>query len=59
MNMLIWTADGWMHQRQASQEPVRLDELMDEFTLWLNILRSWSYKPEFLTEPLGTQASIE
>ena len=59
MNMLIWTADGWMHQRQASQEPVRLDELMDEFTLWLNILRSWAYKPEFLTEPLGTQAGIE
>lgn len=47
LNMLIWLADGWMHQQQATQEPVRLEDLMEEFQTWLPMVRAWAYKPEF------------
>ena len=48
LNMLVWMADGWLHQRISRDEPIAIDELMTEFTLWCDILRSWAYKAEWL-----------
>lgn len=60
INMLIWIADGWMHQQQAAKKAITLDELLSEFYTWIDMLRGWSYKPEYLvpskTEPGGLQA---
>lgn len=46
LDMIIWLADGWMHQRWASHEAIDLDVLMAEFLSWCDMLRAWAYKPE-------------
>lgn len=48
LRMVIWLADGWMHERQASREPVDVDAFMEEFLSWLEMLRLWAYRPECL-----------
>ena len=50
INMLIWIADGWMHQQQASKKAITLDAMINEFYGWIDMLRGWSYKPEYLLE---------
>lgn len=47
LDMIIWLADGWMHQRRAAHEPIDLDALMAEFLSWCDMLRAWAYKPEY------------
>lgn len=47
LDMIIWLADGWMHQRRAAREAIDLDALMAEFLSWCDMLRTWAYKPEY------------
>ena len=47
-HMLIWMADGYMHERQRAEQMIGLNELMDKFRLWSSYLKRISYKEEFL-----------
>lgn len=46
MNLLMWMADGWLHQRRMSGRPVDLAALCDEMEEWCAMLRLWFYKEE-------------
>lgn len=48
LDMLIMLGDGYLHQRLSSRQPIDLDDFMSAYRKWCDILRSWSYKPEFL-----------
>lgn len=48
LDMIIWLADGWMHQRRTAHEPIDLDALMTEYLTWSDMLRTWAYKPEYV-----------
>lgn len=47
-SMMVWLADGWMHQRIATGEPVDMGDLLDEFGLWCSMLRKHAYREECL-----------
>lgn len=48
--MLVWMADGYLHQKQIMGIPFNLDELMEEFTQWMKMMRKLFYKEEYLNE---------
>ncbi|WP_139651243.1 TetR/AcrR family transcriptional regulator [Raoultibacter phocaeensis] len=48
LNMLIWMADGYMHQRRSQRRPVDIDDLMDELNRWCEMFRLYAYKEEYL-----------
>ncbi len=46
--MLIWMADGYLHEiRMLNQDP-DMDALMTEFTKWMDMFRKFVYKEEYL-----------
>lgn len=47
LDLLVWMADGWMHQQLALGKPVNVDAMMSEFIIWCDILRGWAYKEEW------------
>ena len=47
LNMLIWLADGYLHQQQALHQRVDLDAMMDEMYRWCDMLKAYSYKEEY------------
>lgn len=47
LNMLIWMADGYMHQQRSLRRPIEIDDLMDELNRWCEILRLYAYKEEY------------
>lgn len=55
LNMVIWLADGWINQRRSTKEPVSMDDLMAEYLVWAEMLRTWAYKPEYLKEDHNEQ----
>lgn len=46
--MLIWMADGYLHQLRMQEKPLELPALESEFLKWCNYFKSVSYKEEFL-----------
>lgn len=48
INVLTWTADGYMHQRRMQNEMIDMDAMMIEFRKWIDILRRVTYKEEYL-----------
>lgn len=46
--MLIWMADGYLHQLQMQQKFPELPALESEFLKWSDYFKSVSYKEEFL-----------
>jgi AcrR family transcriptional regulator len=48
MQMLTWTADGYLHERQRQSKPVDLDELMEKYRNWSELFKRISYKEEYL-----------
>jgi hypothetical protein len=48
LNMLVWMADGYMHERQRLGLPVMLDDIMENIHSWSSMLKKLSYKEEFL-----------
>ncbi|WP_165247565.1 TetR/AcrR family transcriptional regulator [Adlercreutzia sp. ZJ141] len=47
-DLLIWLADGYMHQQQSLGRAIVWDEMMVEFKLWCEMVRAWAYRPEYL-----------
>lgn len=47
LNMIIWLADGWMHQHQVRQKPIDFNEMMGEYRMWCEMIRAWAYKEEY------------
>ena len=47
LDLMIWMADGWLHQQISRGKPVDVEAMMAEFTLWCDILRNWAYKEEW------------
>lgn len=50
--MLRWMADGYLHDRQMSGQPLELDDMMEEFDRWITILKKLTYKEEYQDESL-------
>ena len=47
VNLLIWLADGYLHQQQALKKRLDMDDMMTEMHRWCDMLRTWSYKEEY------------
>lgn len=47
LNLLIWIADGWMHQQRALRQRIDIDIMMDEMGRWCDMLRAYAYKEEY------------
>ncbi len=47
INLLIWTADGYMHQQRALRQRISMDAMMEEMYRWCDMLRRYAYKEEY------------
>lgn len=47
LNLLIWMADGYMHQQRQLRAQIDIDALMDEMHRWCDILKLYAYKEEY------------
>lgn len=47
LDLLIWLADGYMHQQRALQMRLSMDALMDEMYRWCDMLKAYAYKEEY------------
>lgn len=47
IQMLLWTAEGYMFDRQKSGTPPSLDDLMEKFRTWSVIYKKIAYKEEY------------
>ena len=48
--MMIWMADGYLHQKQIMGVPLDLNDLMDEFMQWMVMMKRLFYKEEYINE---------
>jgi TetR/AcrR family transcriptional regulator len=48
LQMLIWTSDGYLHERQRQGTPLDLEDLMDKYSHWSDLFKRISYKEEYL-----------
>ncbi|MDD3338181.1 MAG: TetR/AcrR family transcriptional regulator [Lachnospiraceae bacterium] len=48
--MLVWMADGYMHDMKMNGKPVETDVLMKEFNTWMRMLKKLTYKEEYQDE---------
>ena len=48
VNMIVWMADGYLHQQLALRKRIDVDALMDEFAVWCNMFKQYAYKEEYL-----------
>lgn len=46
--MLIWMADGFLHEKRVLGQPISLDEIMDQFEIWMTMFKPMVYKEEYL-----------
>lgn len=47
LNLLIWLADGYLHQQRALHQRLNMDDMMDEMRRWCDMLKAYSYKEEY------------
>ena len=47
VDLMIWLADGYMHQQRALRRPISIDGMMDEMRRWCEMLRAYAYKEEY------------
>ena len=47
LNMLIWLADGYLHQQRALHQRLDMDAMLDEMYRWCDMLKAYSYKEEY------------
>ena len=45
--LLIWLADGYLHQKRSRGEPIDLDDMLLHMEEWCAMLRAWAYKEEY------------
>lgn len=48
MKMLIWMADGYLHDLRMSGKPMDVDMLREEFDRWMDMFKKLVYKEEYL-----------
>ena len=48
VQMLIWTAEGYMSDRHRAGTEPYLDDLMDKFKVWTDMYKRIAYKEEYL-----------
>lgn len=46
--MLAWAGDGFVHERLRNGGRLDVEELLEEFLVWLDLLKRGSYKEEYL-----------
>lgn len=47
VNMMVWIADGYLHQQLSLNKRIDMDELIHEFDRWFNMLKTYAYKEEY------------
>ena len=47
LDLLIWLADGYMHQQRALRQRLSMDDMMEEMGRWCEMLKAYSYKEEY------------
>lgn len=47
LNLLIWMADGYLHQQRALHQRIDIDDMMDEMYRWCEMLKGYAYKEEY------------
>ncbi|WP_270297957.1 TetR/AcrR family transcriptional regulator [Eggerthella sinensis] len=47
LNLLIWMADGYLHQQRALHQRIDIDDMMDEMYRWCEMLKAYAYKEEY------------
>ena len=45
--LLIWLADGYLHQVRMRGEKLDLDDMLEQMEEWCTMLKSWAYKEEY------------
>lgn len=48
--MLVWMADGYMHNLKMSGKKVEMKPMMQEFQTWMKMLKRLTYKEDYLDE---------
>ncbi len=48
IQMLIWTSEGYLYDRQRFGGPPTLDDMMEKFETWSAFFKKASYKEEYL-----------
>mgnify|MGYP002802354613 CR=1 FL=1 len=47
LDMLIWLADGYLHQQRALRRPLDMDDMIAEMRCWCEMLKTYAYKEEY------------
>ena len=47
LNLLIWLADGYLHQQRSLHQRLNMDDMMDEMYRWCTMLKAYAYKEEY------------
>ena len=47
LDMLIWLADGYLHQQRALRRPLDTDDMIAEMRCWCEMLKTYAYKEEY------------
>ncbi|NCB91174.1 MAG: TetR/AcrR family transcriptional regulator [Clostridia bacterium] len=45
--MLVWMADGYMHELKMSGKPIKITDMMEEFRRWVTMMKKLVYKEEY------------
>lgn len=48
--MLVWMADGYMHNLKMNGKKVEMKPMMQEFQTWMKMLKRLTYKEDYLDE---------
>lgn len=48
IELLVWLADGYLHQERSRGHAIDLDDLLAHLEEWCHMLRSYAYKEEYL-----------
>ena len=44
IQLLIWAAEGYMHDRERAGVKISIDDLMDKFRIWTDLFKKAFYK---------------
>lgn len=50
LQMLIWMADGYLHEKQRLGLEFKLEDMMEKYRIWTGLLKQISYKEEYRDE---------
>ncbi len=47
LQMLNWLLTGYLHEKNKSNSPIQLNDIINQYKIWSNILKTASYKEEY------------